>query len=149
MNWQTAVLLPVLSAAVYYLAVQADITKWLWSHYPESLEKFLWCPACSGFWYGVFLWTLGHALHWIPFQEAYGDRVLACGIAGLWCLFWTPILAAGMLYAFDYVYQGADHAATMRTAYENMAARAQEVVDKLADEQLGKEPDAPVAPKEP
>lgn len=50
----------VLAAACFYLGSRAKITEAIWSLYPTSVARFMDCPACTGFWWGV-IWaaTLG------------------------------------------------------------------------------------------
>lgn len=50
---QSLILLWVLATTFYYLGARASITQFLWSRYPKSFDKFMDCPACSGFWYGA------------------------------------------------------------------------------------------------
>lgn len=45
----------LLSSAVFYLTVLAEITRFLWSRYPSRIARFLECPACQSFWSALLL----------------------------------------------------------------------------------------------
>ncbi len=83
----------LLTTAAYYLAVRAEVTRFLWTHYPPRLDRFLWCSACSGFWYGV---VVAFAIGWtqdLPFLGLGGRFWLTPILVGLGSMIWTPIVA--------------------------------------------------------
>ncbi len=49
------VLYALISTALWYLGSRAMVTHAIWSRYSSNVAKFMDCPACSGFWYGLFL----------------------------------------------------------------------------------------------
>ena len=102
----TILLYPLLTAAAYYLLVQATITKWLWSKYPPRLEKFLLCSACSGFWYGL---GVACAIGWtqnLSFLGFDGRFWLTPILVGLCSVVWTPILAGAQINALNNLSSG-------------------------------------------
>ena len=90
---EAALIYPLLTAALYYLAARAQITSWLWSRYEKypRFDGFMSCAACSGFWYGAIVSTLGYLLDW-TFIGAHAwwtiPVVATCSIV------WTPIISA-------------------------------------------------------
>lgn len=78
---------PIIATSLWYLLSQAVITRWLWSRYPEWLDSWAQCPACSGTWLGAgtsaFLGQefLGH-----PARSLIG-----LVLAGLWSLFGVSV----------------------------------------------------------
>ncbi len=93
----TAALYLVLTTGLYYLASRAEITRWLWSRYPKSLNYWTLCAACSGFWYGLAAagglgWTLDLPLLGLPGRTWY-----AVAVGGVVGMVGTPILAYYMV----------------------------------------------------
>jgi hypothetical protein len=83
----------------HYLLARATITSWLWSRYPDWLDRWAMCPACSGTWIGVACATyFGWVKHW-PLAGVAGNTVLAVVLAGAWTMFTTPLLAYVHLHA--------------------------------------------------
>lgn len=77
-------LLYVLAAASFYLGNRALITSWLWTRYPDWLDRQRSCPSCAGFWDTI---ALGFA-----FQAAGADLLLPAEP-------WAPLVlgAAGIV----------------------------------------------------
>lgn len=91
----------LLGAAAYYLGSRATITHWLWSRYPERLDRFMLCAACSGFWYGV---GAAMGIGWyldVPFLVLPGRFWLTPCVVGLCSLVFTPWLSAKHLAALE------------------------------------------------
>ena len=97
----TWVLVPILATVVWYLASMATITRWLWSRYPDWLDSWATCPACSGTWYSVAVyWILGRPLFDFPARSLAGT--VACGLTGT---FFVPLLAWALAAALRNVHQ--------------------------------------------
>lgn len=95
----TFFLYPILTATFYYLGSRALITRFLWSRYPKWLDNYMLCAACSGFAYGV---GVAFGLGWwleLPFLGLSGRWPLTPLIVGLCSTVWTPVVAAGHLWA--------------------------------------------------
>lgn len=93
------VLYPLLCAALYYLAAHALITRWLWSRYPDWLDGFLSCAACSGFWYGAALAAfVGRplGLDLLGLSAAHWATIPLVALASV---VWTPLVAWALLRA--------------------------------------------------
>lgn len=86
-----AVIYPLLCTALFYLSSQAEITRWLWSRYPERLDAFLSCPACSGFWWGLGCASLGWWQRW-PFLGLEPRGWITLPVVALCAIVWTPLL---------------------------------------------------------
>jgi hypothetical protein len=79
---QTLVLYALVTAAAHYLLGFASITNPARKHLPDAVLRWLYCPFCSGFWYGLaFAITVGR----------HQDLALL-GLPGR--LWYTPIVAA-------------------------------------------------------
>lgn len=91
----TVVLLAILSAALHWLIARATITKPLWSRARGVLDKLLRCPACSGFWIGLWLGVVGFrpVTSSVPVAD-----VMAAGFLAMWL---TPVAEAVMLWGLD------------------------------------------------
>jgi hypothetical protein len=87
------------------------ITRWLWSRYPKSVEKFALCAACSGAWYGLGLGALGWYKHW-PFAGLPGDSVITVLVIAAWTKTLTPILADKHIAALINTSDEEDHVET-------------------------------------
>jgi hypothetical protein len=98
---QTALLISLLSAGMFYLGSRAIITRWLWSKYPLPLAKFFDCSACSGCWYGMLLAaTLGRYLD-LAYLGLSCREWLAVPVIGLASIVTTPIIAGIMQAGFE------------------------------------------------
>ncbi len=51
----TLLVFALASTALWYLGSRAVITQAIWSRYPPRFARFMDCPACTGFWWGVIL----------------------------------------------------------------------------------------------
>ena len=49
----TLLLLPLITTFLWYLGAAATITLRVRMLLPQKLNELLFCPACSGFWYGL------------------------------------------------------------------------------------------------
>lgn len=83
-------LLPLLCAASYYLGAHAKVTTPIWSRYPEWLDDYFLCAACSGFAYGAFwsfwFWWWGFPL--FGYRDYFMIPLCAIG-----SIAWTPFFA--------------------------------------------------------
>ena len=86
------VLFPLLTTAVFYLLVQANLTAFLWNRYPAKLDLFMSCPACTGFWYGLGCGFLGRWLD-IAFLGLDPQHWLTPVLIGLGSIVWTPLVS--------------------------------------------------------
>lgn len=94
-------LILILATVGRYLAVEATITRPLWTRYPVWLDGFLSCSACSGFWFagfGALYAVLAH--DWSLLDLASWETVLAAALLGI---FTTPLLAALHAKALHYL----------------------------------------------
>jgi hypothetical protein len=82
----------LLCAALYYLGSRALVTQFLWSRYPPAFDRFMLCPACSGFWYGILCGGLGAWREW-DFLGLPGRDPVTVLVVGLCAIIWTPIVA--------------------------------------------------------
>lgn len=88
----TLIIYVLLTTAIYYLMSRALITKFLWSRYPNILDQYFLCAACSGFLYGG---AVALAIGWtqdLPFLGLPGQFWVTPIIVGLCSMVWTPIL---------------------------------------------------------
>ena len=85
-------LYPLLTTALYYLGARAALTRWLWSGYPNWLDSFMVCAACSGFWYGAAVAAFGEwaGIHGIVVTPWVPLTVITTGLASM---VWTPLFA--------------------------------------------------------
>ena len=93
----TAVLYLILTTGLYYLTSRAEITRWLWSRYPNWVNQWALCSACSGFWYGLGVagglgWTLDLPLLGLP-----GRAWFTVAVGGVVGMVGTPIVAYYMI----------------------------------------------------
>jgi hypothetical protein len=103
----TLVIYPLLCVAAFYLLAQARITEPIWSRYPDRLDAFMQCSACTGFWYGLGCGALGWAQDW-NFLLLDGRDWLTPLIVAFCGIVWTPILARVHTEAL-YVLSGGDN----------------------------------------
>lgn len=87
------ILMSLLSSAFYYLGSRAAITQWLWSRYPKPFARFMDCPACSGFWYGVLI-AIAFVLCKRDLPLDLTSDPLSIVVCGWISIFLTPIGAA-------------------------------------------------------
>lgn len=88
----TLLLICVIATVGRYLLVEAAIFRWLWSRYPSSIDAFLSCAACSGFWFTGAAGLYAVLMHgWSLLDLTSWETVLACSFLGI---FTTPILSA-------------------------------------------------------
>ena len=104
----SALLYALLCGALYYLGYWAEATSWFHGRLtPDSFwDRLFSCPACSGFWYGMLVGTIG-ALIKASFlglnPHLWWERLLSVPAVALCSLIWTPIVAAVHFRAFDVV----------------------------------------------
>lgn len=96
MSFASLILYSMLTSTLYYLLVKATITEFLWSRYPEWLDDFLACAACSGFWYGLLVGVMGFALD-LSFLGLPGRAWYTIPLVGACSIVWTPLVSALML----------------------------------------------------
>ncbi len=96
LNIQHLLLLGVLSASLHWVLARAEVTRFAWSRAPRWLDKLLRCPACSGWWLGLWLWWLGVR----PVQGTPHWGELAC--TGLLAIWLTPVFEACMLWGLEH-----------------------------------------------
>lgn len=97
---QSLLLLVLITTAAYYLGSRAQITAPLWSNYPPTFARFMDCPACSGFWYGVLTGGVFLALGYpLPFDL---PRILLSPFLIGWIsMVLTPVGAAVFQHAIN------------------------------------------------
>jgi hypothetical protein len=88
----TFVLYASLCTAAHYLLARAMITQFLWNRYPERVDRFFLCAACSGFWYGLIAGAIGGRLK-LSFLGLDGQAWYTPPVVALCAMVWTPILA--------------------------------------------------------
>lgn len=96
----TLVIYPLLTAALYYLLARAQISEFLWSRYPQSIDRFMACAACTGFWYGIGVAFIGWAYQ-LPFLALPPREPHTVIIVGLCSMIWTPVVSWLHLVALD------------------------------------------------
>ena len=104
----TLLLYVLVTSALYYLGADANITYPVRSRLPDAVNRFLLCPACSGFWYGFAIGTYGALRGWSFLGLAPGEAQVA---AGLGAMIWTPLVAALHLQALGAVHR--EHAPSL------------------------------------
>jgi hypothetical protein len=98
---QTLLIYALITPALYYLGSQALITRWLWGRYPQRVDAFMSCAACSGTWYGVMMAWVGWWQKW-SFLGLDPRHWLTVVVVGLCSCFWTPVLSRRMLDSMRY-----------------------------------------------
>lgn len=82
----------VATPALFHLGARAKLTQPIWSLWDDTaFGRFMNCAACSGFWYGLLVATIGYILGWTFFgAHAWWaiPTVAVCSIVT------TPLLAA-------------------------------------------------------
>ena len=97
MNWSTFVTLSVSSAAFHWILARSTIMKWFWgaSWLPRRIRELLECPACSGFWLGLYLGVVGIQ----PITtHSWLVNVLFTGVLAL---FGTPVAEGILLWGLE------------------------------------------------
>jgi hypothetical protein len=96
-SWSTFATLAVLASALHWLVARAKITQWFWGAFwlPEFIDDLLMCPACSGFWLGLWIGAAG--MRPLTTGSVWID-VLATGLAAMWGV---PVAEAVMLWGLD------------------------------------------------
>lgn len=97
---QTLILYTILMGAATYLLTRAKVTEWLWSRYPDWLNNWLDCTACSGFWYGLGCAGLGAATN-RPFLGLDPQAWPTFFVVGLFGMMVNPIVAAVHTYSWS------------------------------------------------
>lgn len=87
-----AIVYPLLTTALYYLLARAKISKFLWSRYPPTLDRFMACASCTGFWYGLAVATAGW-FYSIPFLAMPPREPHTVLVVGMCSIVWTPVVA--------------------------------------------------------
>lgn len=94
-------ILATLTTALFYLGSRAQITSFLWRRYPTWLARFVDCPACIGFWHGLWVAATLRALdHPLP---PYPTEVWNLPLLALASVVWTPLGAALLQRALEAV----------------------------------------------
>ena len=88
------VLLMVVGAGAFYLLGRAQITRPIWSRFPDWLGRLTGCAACSGFWLGGVFWC-------VYLGAPVGAWIYAFPIGGLLGLVLVPIGAAVLSVALE------------------------------------------------
>lgn len=96
-SWSTFATLAVLAAAIHWIAARAEITKPIWNAIwlPETLDRLLKCPACSGWWLGLGLGLAGVR------PMVTGMWWIDTAAAGLCAVFGVPVAEAVLLWGLD------------------------------------------------
>lgn len=93
----TLLLFPFVTTFLWYLGSAATITLPIRERLPTSLNQFLLCPACSGFWYGLGLGAYAIARDltvWPPELTLVG---MACA-SGVWTAYGAGLLLKALTY---------------------------------------------------
>lgn len=97
-----AILIALLTAAMFYLGSRAKLTEPLWSRYPSAVASFMDCAACTGFWYGLLCAV--NLTAWNPHMTYLGlslDLWPNWFVVGLASVVTTPIAAGLMQRGLD------------------------------------------------
>lgn len=90
----SAILYALLTGSLFYLGSRAVITMPLWRRYPPALARFMDCPACTGFWYGLLVsLTLGGYFD-LNYLGLHGRSFVTPLVVALCSITTTPIAAA-------------------------------------------------------
>ena len=78
----------LITIALFFGGSRAVITRFIWSRYPPTLDRFMDCPMCSGAWYGalvsIVFTQLGY--HYPGLEDWHAPFVLF-----LCSAIWTPV----------------------------------------------------------
>ena len=96
----TLVIYPLLTTALYYLLARARISEFLWGRYPPSVDRFMSCASCTGFWYGIAVAIAG-GTYQLPFMELGPREPHTIIVVGLCAMIWTPVVSWLHLVALD------------------------------------------------
>jgi hypothetical protein len=128
----------ILSAALFYLGSRALITESVWRLYPARVARFMDCPACVGFWWGL----IGHLVIGRELGVDIGplpaQHVATPVIVGLCTLVLTPIVAGLMQHGLDLVGVAA-MPSTPTPWSEGAAVRAQMPLEPPAEDPMAAE----------
>jgi len=94
-------LITTLSTALYYLGSKAQITRAIWSRYPDWLDNFMLCSACFGTWAGFALGAAFGLWQHLPLLGLPGGHPATVVAAGLCTMVWTPVFADRMAGALE------------------------------------------------
>ena len=93
----------VIVTAVWYLLAHAEILRWLQRRYPPSVDRWISCAACSGFWIGcvvALVGDVGYGRSYLGLDHAptYFSGILVCGLVSLVT---TPVLGGILLTSLN------------------------------------------------
>lgn len=95
LDYQALVFIGALSASIHWLIARSHAMQWLWSRATGRLDRLLRCPACSGFWIGLGLGTLGLR----PLSHTWITvSILASGLLSVIA---TPVFEAVFLWGLE------------------------------------------------
>jgi len=96
-NWPTLATLAILCATIHWIAARSQIMEWFWAApwLPDFINDLLACPACSGFWLGLGLGTVGL---WPLTTDYWWLNIPVAGLVGVWC---TPIAEGILLWGLE------------------------------------------------
>jgi hypothetical protein len=95
LNTHDLLLLGMLSASLHWIIARSTVMRWFWSRLRGWPAALLACPACSGFWLGIGLGTVGVRPCIYPYRtgEIIGAGVLAVLL--------TPVVQAVFLWGLE------------------------------------------------
>lgn len=105
MDLQQLVLLGILSSSIHWIIARSKIAKPLWSRAKGWLADLLACPACFGFWIGIFLGLGG--------VQPYPGYV---SVTAVLAVFLTPVFEGALLWGLE--------VSSMSTTTEDKVAEA-------------------------
>lgn len=99
---QLLAILGLLTAGLHWLIARSYIMRWFWGRLSPGgfLDQLVRCPACSGFWLGLLVWSTGVR----PLVGIFADgpilshRVIEALATSLVALVLTPIFEGAMLW---------------------------------------------------
>jgi hypothetical protein len=94
-NLPHLLLLGILASSIHWLVARSKIAEPFWSHTKGFVDELLRCPACSGFWLGLFLGMIGVR----PVDVA--PQSLGVLLAGVLAVFLTPVFEAVLLWGLE------------------------------------------------
>ena len=93
LNLSALLLFGILTAAVHWTIARSSVFSWFWRRAKGPFDSLLRCAACSGFWIGLGLGSLGLdplSTSWDPWL-----KIVTSGGLGLWL---TPIFEGALLW---------------------------------------------------